>query len=789
MTTYYYDPAAAPGGNGLSAATAFDNIDDMPSGAHTHLFKRGARHTFSTIPAMPVVGDSTAKVGKTLSANVVFASYGDEGAPPPILTGAVRWTGATSSEVVNGITCTRIEHEGWDPSWFPAVGSEAAYLNRCAPTADDSIDSFMVNPAALDDIMPDAAGVRFVPAANYGNGPPPSHILLDPTKEVSFTKVGSGNTKYHIKIIKPGFWARANAVASLIGYNVVTRIGSNFTNYLGEILSYDAVEGSVVVGVPEPVSNGDQGLFFYALLGHPYGLRAPRQYYVLPERAGCVANLPPGDIEIACYATCFYQTNDGTSFFEGETYGVENLASFLNKTRSGCGILFDQGVDGAVTGHVIARNLRSYSREGAPARAGTAGVLQNITLGPVEMYECLGVKAVEYVPASNGANFEALGPIYSEGTGGGVRLAGFGDGPAAIKDFVIGPRASIHDNHANIYQRIKNATLENGVCCGAQNPMATQWYDAGGAYPPGSGVNRVFRNLWLSGLTGIDGARSANGILRSDDGLYDSTIDRVFSVYGGSSSFGSGAGSEPNTNLVVSRSVFDTVARSSTGDGNTWAGVTFRNCVFFGKSGQASAYATTSEYIEAFGGTCIDCVDVPGSLFNGVITDDIWRCFTRNDADDGYEAVPAFADQLGLTMPAYGAARTITKPAFVHQRFYTGHQAGLMYGTVINVNPLSTVEILEGAGDNDKLEPSLAGGINVIPSVPCPDQDTFTMVLRVTDEGATNGPHQDFTYEIPIKRWLSNGTVYGPFTLSVTDSSSPTPQVASLDPFYITVAA
>ncbi len=788
MTTYYYRPSASPGGNGLSDAAAFDTIDDMPSGAHTHLFKRGERQVFSTIPARPTPADSSSKVGKVLSASIVLGAYG-AGDEPAILTGAVRWTGSTSSEVVNGIPCTRIERAGWDPAWFPAVGSEATYLNRCAPTADDGVDSFMANPAALDDIMPDAAGVRFLPALNYGNGPPPSHTLLDATKEVSATDVGTGNTRYRVKIIKPGFWARANAVASLVGYNVVMRLGSNFTNYLGEILSYDEEEGSVVVGAPAWPSNGTQGLFFYALLGHPYGLRAPRQYYILPGNAGCSANLPSGDIEIACYGSVFYQSNDSTSFFDGDTVRVENLASFLNLSRAGCGILYDAGVDGGQNGHVIARNIRSYSREGAPVRAAGSGVIQNITFDAIELYECLGIKAFEYAPTGGGGGIEALGPIYSEGTGGGVRVAGFGDGPVLVSDFVICPRASIHDNHGNVYQRMMNVTLQNGVCCGAQNPMATQWDDSSGTIPPGPGVNRVFRNLWLSGLTGIDGARSANGILRVDDGLCDSSIDRVFSVYGGSSSFGSGAGAEPNTNLVVSRSVLDTVARSSTSDGNTWFSGTFRNCVFFGKSGQASAYSTTSEYIEAFGGTCIDCVDVPGSLFDGVITDDIWRCFTMNDTFDGYEAVPAFADQLGLTMPAYGSARTITKPAFVHQRFYTGHQAGLMYGTVINVNPLSTVEILAGAGDNDKLEPTLAGGINVIPSEACPDQNTFTIVLRVTDEGATNGPYQDFEYEIPIKRWLSNGTVYGPFTISAMDSTGPTPQTASLSPFFITEAA
>jgi hypothetical protein len=70
-----------------------------------------------------------------------------------------------------------------------------------------------------------------------------------------------------------------------------------------------------------------------------------------------------------------------------------------------------------------------------------------------------------------------------------------------------------------------------------------------------------------------------------------------------------------------------------------------------------------------------------------------------------------------------------------------------------------------GVGDNDKCYSTLYGGINLIPNVACPNQDEFTIVLRVTDAGATNGPYQDFTYTIPI----------GSFASGVPDDPPPVP--------------
>lgn len=798
MATYYVDPSVSASGDGLSQATAFKYVGNLPTtGGHTFRLRAdGLKHRPSaTIPTNLTAANTALAMGAS-SSNVTFETYGSGNA---VITGAVLWGGSVGSEVVNGQVCKTLLHTAEvSPYWYPRSGALPSYPCLCAPTSDDSVDSFMVNPAAFDDIAPGAAGVRYLPASSYGNGPPPSNTLLDDTKEVSFTDTGSAsNTQYRVKIIRPGFWARANAVDPLVGHRIVLRNGANFTDFYAKILSYDAVEGSVIVGTAAPPNGGTTGNFFYALVGHKYGLRLRRQYAMIMDAGvpkGWITSLPDGEIDVACYSTGVLYVGDNLTFdaaktwtFEAFAHGNELTNGTGSITRAGCGICLSSGVTGVTVGPLIGRGIRSVGRSGAVLNGSGSGVMTNVNAASISMFECMGIKAYELAPSTTtGGNSHVVGPVYSEEGAGSVRYAGGGSG-YSLKDLVVAPRASIHDNGINIYQEALDVLLE-GVCVvGAVNPYATQYNAfASGSLPPPASVNRRVVNAWFSGRPKIDlsGYETAS-IMRHDNGNTAGLYDRCFSVNGGANSYGTNAGNKPNTDMVVQRSVLENVGRSAPTDGQTFAGMTYRYNVFVHKPAAAAAYPSTMAYIQAFGGTVENCVELP-DLFSGVMTDDMWRVLTLNDTFDGYEDVsPWLAPQLGLTLKAYGSTRTLVAPAFVHVPFRAGHQAGMMYGAFINPNPLSTMSLPVGAGDNGKLEPVLFGGVNVIPKVNCPDQSTFEIVLRVSDAGATNGPYQDFTYLIDVQSF-ADGTQYGPFTLTVTDALSTT---RALPDFYITVAA
>lgn len=781
MPTVFVDPSVASSGNGSSEAGAFKYLSEIPQTSNLIVKLRADGLVHRPSASIPTNLTSTNYVrdfGLSTN-NVTVETYGTGN---PILSGAVAWTGSAVDAVLNGLACKELTSATTiSPFWFPRGGRQACYPAMCAPTANDAVDSFMTNPAAFDNIAPGCKGVRFIPAANYGGN-------TDPTKEVYYYDTDpSAATAYKIQIRAPGFWARANAVEPLIGYNVVLRVASNFTYYLHTIIEYNAEEGYVVIdagsgsnGVP---SGGTTGLFFYSLFAHPYGLRTNRQYAVKDNNTKWIAQLPAGDIDIACYSSCFRVLGDNYTFSDSVVWNVEGFAHGNESVGAGCFIRAEQGVDGVSIGDIIVRQFRTYDRSGSPVQGGGSGNMNNFSIGALYSYECMGTKIQEFASTgTSSGNCVTSGPIYSEEGGGGVRVAGGGSG-FTLSDIVIVPRASVHDNAFNIYQEALDVEVSGMVICGAVNPGATQYNKIGnGTASPPANVNRRIKNAWFSGRPKIDlSGYDTNSIFRHDNGNRGGLYDRMVCVNGGSNAVGWDEGKKPSDGLVIQRSIFENLARSSSSQANAFTGMLYQHCVFVKKSGSISEASVTAHII-ANGGTVENCVETP-NLFSGTLTDEMWQKLTLNDTFTDYEDVSWLAPQLGITLKAYGSARTLVAPKFIHVPFRVGHQAKVMYGTFINQNPLATMSLVAGAGDNDKLYPTLYGGINLIPLVDCPDQSTFTIVLRVTDIGATNGPYQDFVYEIPIQNFAS-GTLYGPYTLQVMDSLSTTKQ---LPDFYITV--
>lgn len=778
MPTYYVDPTVASSGNGLSAGAAFKTYGEVPDVLNLVVRWRGdgVMHRPSASLPLNLTGRN---IGKTFTKNNVTHEVYGEG--NPTITGAVVWGGAVGSQTVNGLPCKTI-NAGREvlPFWFPRVDRKATYPSLCAPTGNDSVDTFAVNPAAFDDIANLAAGIRFCPASNYGGN-------SDSTKEVSYTYDSSrpDTSRYHIKIKAPGFWARANAVVPLVGHWVVCRTGPNFTDYFCKIISYDAGDGSVVIAAAAVPNGGTTGTFFYGLIAHKYGLRQNRQYAAIMSEGltvGWVFKMPDGAIDIACYSVMLCATADTFLFEDGKTWRFEANAHGNRTPYGGSAVSAEQGVNNFRLMDAEAVQLRNFERGGAVLRGGTSGAITNFTVGRIVQRECMGVKLFEIAATEIGGAISATGPMTSESGGGGLRVAGGGNG-IVIADAVITPRASIHDNGGNIYSAFRDVEFNGVVIVGAVNPWATQFNQSGGAEEtPFEDVNRRLINSFISGRPKIDlSDYQTSSIMRNDNGNLNGLYDRVIAVGGSSNTWGDDGGTKPNTGMVVQRSVIDKIGKASTAAA-AFSGMTFRHCVF--PKNLRGSSPTIAEYIATYGGTVESCVEL-ADPYAGTITNDMWDKLTLNDDFSGHEDLPWLAPQLGLTIPAYGSARTLVKPAFVGVKLYVGHQSGMMIGTLLNPNPLAVMSLPPGLGDNDKLEPLLFGGINVIPARAIPDQARLDMVVRVTDAGATNGPYQDFVYSLPIESF-SEGIQYGPFTLSVTDSLGSSD---ALEEFFITVAA
>lgn len=743
MTSYFISSDVEVSGDGLSEAAPFKFISEAPNGSHTFHIKRGVKTLASA--SFPASLTTTANVKTFTSSGITFTGYGDEGSC--ILSGEVPWPSEPEPVTVNGLACKSFNRgEESSPFWYPVAGSAISYPSICAPTADDDIDQFINNPSAFDDIVAGSVGYKFVDAANYGGN-------TDASKEVSYSLFSSGPSVYHIQIRAPGFWARADAVSPLIGCQIVLRNGTNFTSYVGVVVSYDAVEGFVKVSSSSiPNTGADGNGFFFALFGHQYGLRKPQQYAMLEGNVGWVASLPTADAySVACYSgLVIFFGGDGLTFDVNESWESCGVSVGLpNASRAGYFLYAGQGASNITCGHITAHGMRNFDHLGGVVQLAGSGTVTGVRLNGIDRYDCIGMRAIDVASSGGVTDFEDAGPSTLTGNGGGMRIAGSGSG-ATIQDFTVAPGAAIHDNPLNnTYQEYRDTSVRDFVICGQVNGFVNQY--TGSSYS--ATQRRASNGIVLGGYVKLDQSdREMLNQWRNDNGNWNGEHDRMIMVHGKNGCAvgrGSGVSDFPNTGHVSRRSVYEKFGCIQT---DAVEGMLFENCVFLGKASVVTGDILT--YLSDNGATVVDCVS-SDELYTGTITEAMHQKLTLNANGDGYEAYTFGATQLGLTLTAYGSPRTINKPALIHDYLFVGRQSGKMIGSFVNQNALAVMSLPEGMGDNDKVHPSLFGGTDLIPLEDCPDQDSLTIILRVTDEGAVNGPHQDFEFELPIHKYAA----------------------------------
>lgn len=243
--------------------------------------------------------------------------------------------------------------------------------------------------------------------------------------------------------------------------------------------------------------------------------------------------------------------------------------------------------------------------------------------------------------------------------------------------------------------------------------------------------------------TAVPGAwEVATPIIRTDWEETNSHYDRGLIGPVGSSGISIGNTARPSSSSIYERIATDSLAfDAGAATGCQIKDVTARRTIF-GGTGRTGANPWDS-----YGGATIDAVsDVNVESFNGCISDLAHQRITRNDARTGYQAVQLGPDSWGWTIPAYGAAKTMVDLKITTNWVRNGFQAGKTIGTIICTMPGSSLSLPAGSGNNSLFD--IDQGFVFFKAAATPG--TYSLVVRETNAGATNGPTRDTAITITV---------------------------------------
>lgn len=731
-----------------------------------------------------------ASVGK---GNIIFTShdrYVEKLAPKVKINLGVRYSGTRYTATDLGVTLPESAGEivGFDlPSsttsttsdfpgagatyskifWWPKVNGIQCFPSRCAPTSDPDVDTFTTSPPLAYEWSPDTPGVRptnNVITTNLSAASTDPSTWPNPSAELAYYWSGLASTS-RIYARSPNFFARAAAVAPLPGAAISDRAGANFTLHQ-KILAYDSTHGVVECEWPDP--NSDSGgkpsaaTGYWALLGHPYGIKNPFQYAFVGEQM--IASYDPAladgfsdKLHICCRAMMHFSKGESyarwdwnmelTVTGQTELLGRIGQSTFPN---SGAFSIYNSSPSPGNVGYRLPSRVifDGWPRGAGLSINGDVGKFADDIEGGALILDTPG--NCRLLLQSGGTNVTIHGPIYQSNNGTGPRFGGTGTGPSRFYDVVMAPRLDIHENGLNIgYGTESDTWIIGSYVAGSYST----------AYPTQSGTSdskRHIVNAFGSSLLLNDGVTQASFVLRCDDGLTNSLLDRIVMVGPGTKLGKAVAPTTPingNAGLVIQRSVIDRPFGSPAGS-DSLAGVTINRSMVLGNNTVFPWSGTPiMTYLATFGSpTITNCIDDSGVNYNGYLTDHMWKTLTSTDAyiaggPEEYEDIQLWAPQLGLTLPAYGTPAPIQKPKLVIQKLYENREANVMIGSFANPNPLWAMSVPSGLGDNDYFKSSLYLGHGLITAQDLPYKPTWNIVSRLTH--TVTGEVVDFTHEVP----------------------------------------
>ena len=119
---------------------------------------------------------------------------------------------------------------------------------------------------------------------------------------------------------------------------------------------------------------------------------------------------------------------------------------------------------------------------------------------------------------------------------------------------------------------------------------------------------------------------------------------------------------------------------------------------------------------------------------------------TRNDARTGYQSVQLGPDSWNWIIPAYGTAKTMVDLKITTNWVRNGFQAGKTIGAIVCTMPGSSLSLPAGQGNNSLFD--IDQGFVFFKAAAVPG--TYSLVIRETNAGASNGPTRDTTITITV---------------------------------------
>lgn len=752
---YYVNAATGNDANdGLTAGTAFKSLTPIQALSPVPrkfelILEDGQYHR---IAGAPVIGTPILDLVSAAS-----AAY-----PPKIRTrlggkafiGAdivvTGWSAATSGETNATAVSLGAEKKvmgaGYTMFNFPCI--DGAMMQPCVW----SPNKYPSSNHDWDDQTRNSDSYAFVNYTNVQDGGTPQ-AAFDGSKSVQCKSVLISGTDYQwtIRIYDPAFATHYGAT-SPVGAYICLRSANNQTQ-MWPISAYSQAESwieTTYVGKSNYGSlSNSASPFFYTILCHPLDLR----------RAGQYAWSADGQTLYVCWTsgtTKSVAKGDRGVRLRGDYWQVSNVdfartAGSNSSTATEC--LLEAGGDYHTYTNIGFRQAIAPLRTPAFGALNDLYPLTNATINGVQAQQ---VRHHSGIRANNVFNSTINNVVLREIGRTGVY---FGGGKATQNGNLGGSNGNVCTNldlcehvavHGNVgtnYQQAYNNSFDKVGFTGCANGITSQVdatiASAVSALGKRITLSRFFGSASRSIGTAVPGAwEVATPIIRTDWEETNSHYDRGLIGPVGSSGISIGNTARPSSSSIYERIATDSLAFDpGAATGCQIKDVTARRTIF-GGTGRTGANPWDS-----YAGATLDAVsDVNVESFNGCISDLAHQRITRNDARTGYQSVQLGPDSWGWVIPAYGAAKTMVDLKITTNWVRNGFQAGKTIGTIVCTMPGSSISLPAGLGNNSLFD--IDQGFVFFKAAAVPG--TYSLVVRETNAGATNGPTRDTAITITV---------------------------------------
>lgn len=657
------------------------------------------------------------------------------------------WSAATSGETNATAVALGAEKKlmgaGWSMFNFACI--DGAMMQPCTWSPDKYPSSIH----DWDDQTKNSDSYAFVADANVQSGATPQ-ASFDTGKAVQCrsTLISGSTYQWTVRIYDAAFAAHY-AGTTPVGAYLCLRSANNQTQ-MWPISAWSSAEGWIETTYQGGSNYGASNAgFFYNILCHPIDLKKVGQYawsldgqtiYVC-WTAGTTKSVTRGDRGVKLRGNYWQVSN------------VEFCRTARDNSGGGIECLIDAGGLGHVYTNIGFRQAISPTRPPAFGALDEANRLTGATINGMQTLQCRHHSGIRGVSIDNSTItnlvLRELGRtgIYFAGgkTVEGGNIGGANGNVCANIDAC--EHVAVHGNVGTNYQQSYNNSFDRIGFTGCGNGITAQADNTPAGAVTGSGkrisTSRFFGSMARTIGTTVPGTWDIQTpCIRIDNHDTNGRIDRGLIGPCGSSGVAIGNTTNPSGGSTYERlAVASFAIQSGAAPGTNIKDLTARASIFAGTG------RTGAQPWDSYGGATLDAVSaVDVETFNGCISDLAHQRITRNDARTGYQSVQLGPDSWGWTIPAYGAAKTMVDLKITTNWVRNGFQAGKTIGTIVCTMPGSSISLPAGLGNNSLFD--IDQGFVFFKAAAVPG--TYSLVVRETNAGATNGPTRDTAITITV---------------------------------------